>query len=557
MRTIQSTYTALLGLIAITLMAIVAYGNGGPFVVKYPNGDPSAKGVFAKMDYTLHPAREARLRVVKEDLRFNLLAQKKRPLSDVAPSDSIPLVTVIASYAIENPTQKEIAVDFGFPILRGIYILPTGMGSRPDVEITVDGTRLTPDIITNSKIYGIIRQGARDSIEAGIKTDSKLAQLIAAVRKASGIAPSGTIETSQLLSRDYPLSEPDLFNRQTDLVSEIKEFLVSEMQSPPPAIIMPAPTEDYEPAREKLRKYLIEKKRWNDREAALLVEYASLDWGRARSRTVDNWALIPTTLMSANLGPLSAIGEQKATQFFAQIASHFDKTTAETYESIFSAWGGDVRDRSVDLDSGNVRLREIEIKDPQDIKIRQLANTDTTIYARVDYLDPNANINPTEKAACRNILKNLPVVFTFAPMNLLHYQVAFQPQQTRNVTVTYTQYAYLDTRGIPSYQLAYVLHPASLWNDFGPINIQIQTPEGVACRASVPLGPGSAIASDKAIARTPMTSIEEKYYYGGIENPTYPLIQYEARLDKSKEKTGELFLAVSKTEWEAFIKTKK
>jgi hypothetical protein len=142
-------------------------------------------------------------------------------------------------------------------------------------------------------------------------------------------------------------------------------------------------------------------------------------------------------------------------------------------------------------------------------------------------------------------------------MNLLHYKVAFQPQQTRNVTVSYTQYAYLDTRGVPSYQLAYVLHPASLWSDFGPIHIKIQTPEGVACRASVPLGPGSPIPSDKAIARTTRTLEEERYSPTGMENPTYPLIQYEADLDKGKEKTGELFLAVSKPEWEAFLKTKK
>jgi hypothetical protein len=125
------------------------------------------------------------------------------------------------------------------------------------------------------------------------------------------------------------------------------------------------------------------------------------------------------------------------------------------------------------------------------------------------------------------------------------------------VTVTYTQYAYLDTRGVPSYQLAYVLHPASLWNDFGPIHIKVQTPEGVACRASVPIGPGSAISSDKALARTTTTSQEERYSSAGIENPAYPLIQYEARLDKNKGKTGELFLAVSKPEWEAFLKTKK
>jgi hypothetical protein len=311
------------------------------------------------------------------------------------------------------------------------------------------------------------------------------------------------------------------------------------------------------PALERLRNYLIVKKHWNDRDAALLVECAGFGWGREHYRPVDRWVGFDSKLMSANLGPLIAIGEQKATQFFAQLASHFDKNAADTYESIFSAWGGAVRDRSVDRDSGKIRLREIDIEDPQDIKVRRLANTDNTIYARVDCLDPNAKISSMEKADCQTILKNLPVVFTFAPMNLLHYNVVFQPQQTRNVTVSYTQYAYLDTYGVPSYQLAYVLHPASLWNDFGPIHITIQTPEGVACRASVPLGPGSAMPYYKAFARTTATSEFERYYSVGTENTTYRPIQYEARLDKGKEKTGELFLAVSKPEWEAFMKIKK
>ena len=50
-----------------------AFGNGGPFVVKYPNGDPAAKGVLARLDPTLKPARETRLRVLKEDLTIRFV----------------------------------------------------------------------------------------------------------------------------------------------------------------------------------------------------------------------------------------------------------------------------------------------------------------------------------------------------------------------------------------------------------------------------------------------------------------------------------------------------
>ena len=41
-----------------------AFGNGGPFVVKYPSGDPAAKGVLARLDPSLKPAQETRLRVL-------------------------------------------------------------------------------------------------------------------------------------------------------------------------------------------------------------------------------------------------------------------------------------------------------------------------------------------------------------------------------------------------------------------------------------------------------------------------------------------------------------
>jgi hypothetical protein len=524
MRIIRSTYKASLGLIAITLAAIVVYGNGGPFVVKYPNGDPSAKGVLAKMDFTLHPARETRLRVVKEDLSFRF-AQAGNPL-----------VSVTASYAIMNPTEKEISVVFGFPILRGIYVAPesdgislmevrwpTGTGNKkteppPMAKITVDGKEAKAEIISNSAIYGIIRQFARDSIEEGIKNDSTLAQFIDAVRKASGV-------NSSIAKTDAKVYRDGVF-----------ELSIS------PTIIRPIPTAEYAQAREKLRGHLIEKRHWNDRDAALFVEYASMDFGPM----LGNPYTIATSsvLRLFNLGPLKAIGEQKATQFFAQIASHFDKNAAETYESIFSAWGGDVRDRSVDLESGNVRLREVEIKDPQDEKTRGPGSMDQTIYARVDYLDPDDKMNETEKAACKTILKNLPVVFAFAPMNLLRYQVTFAPQTTQDVTIAYAQYAYLDTHGVPSYQLAYVLHPASLWNDFGPIHIQIQTPKGVSCRASVPLLQGIEVSPDQAVASPTTTA----------GNPTYPLIQYDARLTDKKDKMGELFLAVSKSDWEHFSK---
>jgi len=42
-------------------------------------------------------------------------------------AESPPLVAVTADYFITNATADTIEVDFGFPILRGIYVSPFSM----------------------------------------------------------------------------------------------------------------------------------------------------------------------------------------------------------------------------------------------------------------------------------------------------------------------------------------------------------------------------------------------------------------------------------------------
>jgi len=148
----------------------------------------------------------------------------------------------------------------------------------------------------------------------------------------------------------------------------------------------------------------------------------------------------------------------------------------------------------------------------------------------VDYLDPKANISESEKESCKAILKNLPVVFTFAPMNILHYQVKFPAKSTQTLTVSYSQYAYSDTRSPSSYQLAYVVHPASLWKEFGPIYLEVAVPEGVSFHASVPCSNG-----------------------GTEERPIYSRSSQKGRFDIHravlKQKSGELYLAVDAEVW--------
>jgi len=462
-----------------------ALANGGPFVLKYPNGDPAAKGVLARLDPGLKPARETRLRVIKEDLKVTFGKDGTSKSNATMP----PLVRVSAEYTIENPTGKEVEVDFGFPILRGVYIRPPSFEmiettSRPSVIVRLGKKNIRSTIISNSAIYGIIRQRAREVIERAVAGDAALKRLIASVRDAEG--------------------------------------------------------EAREAVRKAFRSYLIDGMKWNERDAVLMVEYASLDFGKVksfppdRSRAGWGWGADKelNKLMNENLGPLSAIGEQKATQFFAQLASCFEPKVAAAYEAIFTAWGGDVRERSVDLKTGKVRPREVTV-DPEALNKKPSPFTgafDPTIYARVDYLDPRANITGSEETSCKTILKNLPVVFTFAPMNILHYRVKFGAKSTQTLTVSYSQYAYSDTRSPSSYQLAYVVHPASLWKEFGPINLEVAVPEGVGFRGSVACGNGG---------------VEERV----VNRYNSQKGRFDIYRAVLKQKTGELYLAVDAEAW--------
>jgi hypothetical protein len=394
-------------------------------------------------------------------------------------------------------------VDFGFPILRGIYMMPDKMSLGPDIRVLAQRMdteeerkpmRLNPTVISNSGIYGIIRARARRAIENGIAGDENLPKLILSVKG------------------------PGQEARETSIRA--------------------------------IRDHVVNKLKWNERDAALMVEYASLEFGSGKSLPPDRGTMASLWVndqelrefMEANLGALSAIGEQKATQFFAQLASRFDPNASTAYEAIFKAWGGDVREMSVDIKTGRARPREVTADTKSLGSIRYaLAIADPTIFARVDYLDPDAKISEAEKASCRAILKNLPVIFTFAPMNLLHYGVTFPARSTHKLTVRYKQFAYQDTRSPASYQLAYVVHPASFWDSFGPINLRILAPHGVGFRASVPCSREDKAGSFPTVDPEVMALKE----FGDRTTDT-AYCTYESVL---KEKTGELFVALDAEQW--------
>lgn len=480
----RKTLTIATILTAIIVTNIPIFANGGPFLVKYPEGDSSGKGVLARLDPDLKPMRETRLRVLRENLKVSFKSDERmaKAFARTAPEYvHPPLVEVSAEYTIENPTAEPIEVDFGFPILRGIYTPPYSMMAKPAVNVRLGDKVLGANIISNSVIYGIIRRRARQQIKESVAASPQLARLVNSVRSAKP----------------------------------------NTLQGP----------------RDALLRYLTNELKWGRRDAALMVEYAGLDLGTFTVHPIDrspvSFMLSSkefVTLVHENLGCLAAIGEQKATQFLAHLAGLFDPAKATQYEDIFKAWGGDVRDCAIDIDTGKILPREIDLTGVNMRALSRMGFTDPTIYARIDYFDENAKIPEAQKASCKAILKNLPVIFTFAPMNILHYRVRFEPNATEKLTVTYKQYAFADTKGPATFQLAYVVHPASLWDSFGPINLEVSVPSGVRFGASVPC------------KKTPTMSTVQ------IQAAVLPTAQ-DVYNGVVKDKTGQIFLAIERDSW--------
>ncbi len=512
----------------VLIAAGPSFGNGGPFLIKYPNGDPAAKGILARLDPSLTPARETRLRVLKEELDVTFVAAPHRGSNPKVPSP--PLALVSARYTIENPTDQAIEIDFGFPILRGIYTSPSGMTpmSRPDVRIRLNDKRdVHANIISNSAIYGLLRQRAREVIEKVVAKDETLRRLVSEVRASGMLRQRARKAIERAVGQDQALGAAVAQDR---LLADLMEKPADPREA------------DHEQARAALARYLTKDMKWKARDVALMVEFAGLDFGDLRMFPPDRTHMMATVghhSINANLGPLAAIGEQKATQFFGQLASCFDPSVTAGYESIFTAWGGDVRERSVDLETGRVRPREITV-DREALRpahpLLRGGVSDPTLYARVNYLDPKAPITEAERASCKTVLKNLPVIFTFAPMNLLHYRVKFPARGTQTVDVSYKQYAYKDTGGPASYQLAYVVHPASLWEEFGPIHLEVFTPEGIPFRASVPCREAGTQDRELDPRLSPLSRKQTA--------------RFAVHRGTLTEKTGEVFLAVSAGAWD-------
>jgi hypothetical protein len=116
----------------------------------------------------------------------------------------------------------------------------------------------------------------------------------------------------------------------------------------------------------------------------------------------------------------------------------------------------------------------------------------------------------------------------------LYCQVEFPAHATHTVTVNYEQYLYADSREPSTYQLAYVLHPASLWKEFGPITLTLELPQGIKCRASVPTEPAG----------------RDRQRLPDGTAVSAPLSVFKAVLKTPAQKKGELYIALDKAAWD-------
>lgn len=462
-----------------------ALANGGPFLVRRPNGDPAAKGVVAPVLPDLMPGTESRLEVVREDLTFRFTATEDRPL-----------VHVTARYTIRNPGDQVIRLRVGFPILRGIYVEYRGgaMGSyssSPAYRVEMDGRENDSNVISTSTLFDRIRGDAWKRIVAGMDADPELRRLRA--RMAAEPAAADVVRTElvrQLTGRKWDARDAALLADLMRAVGTKPTPLTAEQQKPiawPENAAAPPPRHTIYADQQSFEQVL-----------------GGFGDGDRRSF----------------MGALTAIGELKATQLLSHLADRFAPGAATGYERVFSAWGGDVREQAVDPASGALRPRRDDGKNA--------GAGEDSLYARLDYFEPGLIMEPARREACARILKNLPVVFTFAPMNIIISELTFRAGSTHVVTYDYSQYAFDDAGPPASHQLAYVVHPASFWKTFGPIHVTVQVPRGLAVRATMPLR--------KATPRTP--------------KPPDGFVSFVGDL---REKTGELYLAVERDRWRASV----
>jgi hypothetical protein len=464
------------GLLLVTEQLVLA--NGGPFLIRHPTGVTGARGGLAPILADLMPGRETQLEVVKEDLGFYLQGEKDKALVDVT-----------ARYTIRNPGKDDISLDIGFPVVRGTFLPASDNKGQlypwPTYEVTLDQTRLSAEIIKDTDILTRIRKHSYAILEHAMGGDGVLRPW-----RERWLGQGGARADRLQKEMIEDLIKDSWYPRDARLLANFFRAIYAESEVGAPIV----PAQQARPAAQAQRP--------------------ATGPGAAKVAEIPFIAEVSASVpYRPYLGPLVSVGELKATQLLSHLAGLLAPDDVVSYERIFSAWGGDVREQSVDLGTGALRPRRND----------GCPGCDETLYARVDTFDPAVVIDPGKRQACQQIAADLPVTFTYAPMSLIRTRVTIPRASTHVLTFRYKHVPYRDTATPESYQLAYVVHPATFWSKFGPINVEARVPEGVAFRAS--------------------TGLKRLATNGGFD-------VYRGVLES---KTGELLIAAAKAGWDKAV----
>ena len=473
--------------IAMMLACSVACANGGPFFERHVDGSNAVSASMAPFENMI-PGLQDRIACLGEDLTITIddelrlgraaeAAKKASPPSgsildgkkidykertSLIP-ERLPRIEVEAKYTLVNTSDGPVKMRFGFPV---IY------SARQRVKVVVDGKKTTSHHMSLDDILLHIRAIAAERVAEVLTIDKKLADAVAKINEIESVYSSDkpTEAVMRLHNRHRAadalrdiLKERRLTDSQVALVSEF-------------FILPPSP----KPTRLNIEG---------------LAERASF------------YGFRPSLPEG---GVLARIGALKATQLYTEVLKALAPAQSIDYEQFFRAWGGREKRVSLDLETGEVRERVLS-----PIRFAEggmMGPIPLDIYAREEYLNAR-NLPKDLKKHLMTVLKNLPVTFAFAPVNMTVYEVAFAPGQKRTVAVEVNQLPSIDGREPVTAQFEYIMKTARYFKEFDHINLEVRAPKGTkltispTCTEVVQKGP-----RDRDVYRARITDYSKNLY---------------------------------------------
>lgn len=444
--------------LAAMLACSIALANGGPFFERHVDGSNAVSASMAGFEHMI-PGLQDRIACLGEDLTITIENELKlgraaeaarkapRPTGNTLDSNPIdykqryalipeklPRITVEAKYTLVNTSDRPVNMRFGFPVIYS----PHGYA-----KVLVDGTKTKSHHLSLDDILLHIRSAAAEGIAEILTADKELSAAVATISEIEshydGRKPDkGAMNLGERTRAAKALTDV-LKKRQ---LTDSQVALVSEFFILPPS---PKPERPNIDALDEYPRYIATHRFFPER------------------------------------GVLERIGVLKATQLYTEVLKALAPAQHIDYEQFFRAWGGQEKRVSLDLETGEIRervLSPIRFTDGG-----MMGPIPLDIYAREEYLD-SRNLPKDLKKHLMTVLRNLPVTFAFAPVNMTVYDVAFAPGQKRMVAVEVSQLPSIDGREPVTAQFEYIMKTARYFEEFDHINLEVRAPSGTALAIS-------------------------------------------------------------------------